>query len=426
MKGTNLNSGICNVASEQGIALSGAAGARLLRALGCACLCLLLLIVPARYAGAQAPAPAPPAKEDPEVKLGRENAEANDKQVKLVTDAAMVERVNRIGQEIATVANTYQYPALWGDSTLKKFNYTFKIVDEKDVNAYSLPGGFIYVNKGLLTYCHSDDELAGVLAHEITHAAHHHMIKLIAEQAKMNRTMFPVQIAALAAMIIGHGRSDGGAGEGVLVATQMIAIAKLNGYGVEAEKDADHGGMLLLTHTHFNPVGLYSFMLREARDEALRAVDLGIFKNHPPGDERAQAAHDLLVKLDIPIDLASVDPSLALKVSPAGVDANGKPIESIAVVGVILCKVTAADGMTAEQRATKVADRLKKLIYNTYPLQPMEIRVTQDKKMLTARHLTILTEADAEAQQKTLDALREDLCAALIHCHLKEEEENGL
>src|SRR5579872_2476080 len=120
--------------------------------------------------------------EDPEVKLGRENAAENDKNIKLVTDAAVVDRVNRIGQEIAAVANSVEIPAIWGTPNVKKFAYTFKVVDDKDVNAYSLPGGFIYVNKGLLDYVHSDDELAGVLAHEITHAAHHHMVKLMHEQ----------------------------------------------------------------------------------------------------------------------------------------------------------------------------------------------------------------------------------------------------
>ena len=66
--------------------------------------------------------------DDGEVKLGRENAEENDKQVKLVTDAVLVERVNRIGQDIAAVANLVPIPALWGSSQLKPFHYTFKVV----------------------------------------------------------------------------------------------------------------------------------------------------------------------------------------------------------------------------------------------------------------------------------------------------------
>jgi predicted Zn-dependent protease len=90
--------------------------------------------------------PAPVLTEDNEVKIGRESAEENDKHVQLVTDAALVERVNRIGKELAAVANSTPIPALWGSSQLKQFKYTFKIVYDKDVNAYSLPGGFIYIN----------------------------------------------------------------------------------------------------------------------------------------------------------------------------------------------------------------------------------------------------------------------------------------
>src|SRR5688572_17241004 len=73
----------------------------------------------------------PPA-EDSEVKMGREAAAENDKQVKLITDAKLLERVNRIGQDIAKVANTDEVPAIWGTSTVKQFNYSFKIVDDKD------------------------------------------------------------------------------------------------------------------------------------------------------------------------------------------------------------------------------------------------------------------------------------------------------
>ena len=121
--------------------------------------------------GRQTPLADPTPVDDGEVKLGRMNAEENDRQVKLITDSKILERVNRIGGELARIANNYPIPATWGSSQLKPFKYTFKVVDDKDVNAYSLPGGFIYVHKGLIDAVRSDDELAGVLAHEIAHAA---------------------------------------------------------------------------------------------------------------------------------------------------------------------------------------------------------------------------------------------------------------
>ena len=66
-----------------------------------------------------------PVKDDPEVTLGRDGAAENDKEVKLITDPVIVDRVNKIGQSIAMVANEVMVPAHWGSSTVKKFNYTF-------------------------------------------------------------------------------------------------------------------------------------------------------------------------------------------------------------------------------------------------------------------------------------------------------------
>ena len=263
---------------------------------------------------------APVLTEDNEIRIGRENAEENDKQVKLVTDAAMVERVNRIGKEIAEAANKYAIPAKWGSSQLKQFQYTFKIVDDKDVNAYSLPGGFIYVNKGLLNYVRSDDELAGVLAHEVSHAAHHHMVKLMREQNKIQNILLPAVIAILAA-------SKSGANDAahLLIASQLYLVAKINTYGVEAEKDADRTGLTLLTHTKYNPVGLYSFMLRMAVDERNHTYgELGIYQTHPPGKERAEAAKQFLEDQVIPLRLSDVDPTLLASVSPVEPDKGAK------------------------------------------------------------------------------------------------------
>ena len=226
-----------------------------------------------------------------------------------MTDSAIIERVNRIGSEIAAIANVTRIPALYGTTNLKSFHYTFKVVDDKDVNAYSLPGGFIYVNKGLLNYIHSDDELAGVLGHEITHVMHHHILKLIHEQNKLQNVLNPVQLAAIAMIFAGRGNA-GQAGVGLLEGSQLYQVARINGYSVIAEQDADHGSILLLQHTHYNPVGLYSFMVRLASYERNHgfAGDMGILRDHPPGPERVEAAKKLLADLNIPVHVSEVDP----------------------------------------------------------------------------------------------------------------------
>lgn len=378
------------------------------------------------------PSPTPPAakaddkkpvivlSEDNEVRIGRENAEENDKHVTLVTDAKLVERVNRVGQEIATIANTIPVPAKWGSSQLKKFNYSFKIVDDKDVNAYSLPGGFIYVNKGLLDYVHSDDELAGVLAHEVTHALHHHMVKLQREQNKIQNVLIP----ALAAILIATKAQTNDIGNAVNGA-YLYMTAKSNTYGVKAEEDADHGAIMLLTHTHYNPAGLYSFMLRLAVDERNRTYgDLGIFRTHPPGNERAASAKELLEELKLPIHLSEVDPNLLITITIFKGIGSKPDMAELKWHGVTLCHIYPADSQTAEQRAQKVAKGFNALIDNS--LQPYEVRASRDQTKVLARSVVVLTEADAVAQDKTIAALAKEVSDAVMQVTQRRQLDNTL
>ncbi len=358
--------------------------------------------------------------EDNEVRIGRENAEENDKHVTLVTDAKLVERVNRVGQEIAGVANTIPVPALWGSSQLKKFNYTFKIVDDKDVNAYSLPGGFIYVNKGLLDYVHSDDELAGVLSHEVSHALHHHMVKLQREQNKIQNILLP----AIAAILIATKAQANDIGNAVNGA-YLYMTAKSNTYGVEAEKDADHSAILLLTHTHYNPAGLYSFMLRLAADERNRTYgDLGIFRTHPPGTERAASAKELLTELKLPIHLSEVDPTLLVSVNMFKGIGTKPDIAELKWHGVTLCRIYPTDDLTAEQRAQKVAKGLNSMIDTS--LQPYEVHASKDQTKVLARSVVVLTEADAVAQNKTVPALAKEVADAVMQVIQRRQLDNTL
>ena len=358
--------------------------------------------------------------EDNEVRIGRENAEENDKHVTLVTDAKLVERVNRVGQEIAGVANTVPIPAKWGSSQLKKFSYSFKIVDDKDVNAYSLPGGYIYVNKGLIDYVHSDDELAGVLAHEVTHALHHHMVKLQHEQNKIQNVLIP----ALAAVLIATKAQANDIGNAVNGA-YLYMTAKSNTYGVEAEKDADHGAILLLTHTHYNPAGLYSFMLRLAVDERNRTYgDLGIFRTHPPGNERAASAKELLEELKLPIQLSKVDPNLLVSITMFKGIGSKPDVAELKWHGVTLCHIYPDSSQSAEQRAQKVATGFNALIDNS--LQPYEVHASRDGTRVLARSVVVLTEADAAAQDKTIATLAKEVADAVMQVTQRRQLDNSL
>ncbi len=349
-----------------------------------------------------------PPSEDPEVRIGRENAAEleKDKSVRLVTDAALLDRVNRIGQTIAAIANTVEVPAHWGSSDVKKFDYTFKIVDDKDVNAFSLPGGHVYVNKGLLDYTHSDDELAGVLAHEIAHAAHHHMMKLLKEQSKMQPY---IPLVLLAAVLAKAGGQDLSA---LALGGQLYMVAKLNGYGVEAEKDADATGMQYLMKTKYNPVAMLTFMERLARDE-LRGPEriLGIYRTHPPSPERAKALEAELAAAHIPIDRTAADPALRAHVSEVTI--NGVPMAEVGMNKTVIARFAESEGLSGHERAIRFAASLDHALDRE--LQQFEIKLNADRNGIIARTTVLGTFAaeDAHAERKTVEQLAQDALDAI-------------
>ena len=159
--------------------------------------------------------------------------------------------------------------------------YDIRLLDTPEVNAFSIPGGFIYVTKGLLEAVQSDDELAGVLAHEIAHNCHYHALV----QAERSRKLFMGALgAALVAIILGA-RSE------VVATTAQAGLyvrqGVLSRYSIDMEAEADRDATRYLLASNYNPVGILTFMERLARDER-RAMppDAGVFQDHPLGYER--------------------------------------------------------------------------------------------------------------------------------------------
>ncbi len=329
--------------------------------------------------------PASARKEPDEIQLGREAAAELEKQYKVLKDEALQERVDRIGQELAKIANELEVPALYGSSELRKYDYVFKILDDKDVNALSMPGGFIYLNKGLVDYVQSDDELAGVIAHEISHVSHRHMMSLIREQAKLNNQL---AIALLAAIISGAPAADIG---NVMMGARFIQIAKLNGYSREAEKDADMTALSYLSHSKYNPVGMLTFMERLARDEINRpSVEWGIYQTHPYPGDRSRAIVARLKEMGVTIDRRAVT-----KAPTAEVRASEK--EGLCEIWLAGRKMftPAPDGQNdSEHRAREISERLNALLDSGLRLR--DIRLSLEPAAILARGSVLIgvTEAD--------------------------------
>src|SRR5437868_11119449 len=105
-------------------------------------------------------------KTQDDIRLGDETARQVDRQFPILDDAEATRYITRIGEKlVAAIPPQFQHP---------EFNYTFKIVDASDINAFALPGGPMYVNRGMIEAARNEGEMAGVMAHELSHVALRH------------------------------------------------------------------------------------------------------------------------------------------------------------------------------------------------------------------------------------------------------------
>ncbi|MHB8635193.1 MAG: M48 family metalloprotease [Fimbriimonadaceae bacterium] len=364
-------------------------------------LAVILLRAPSRISWGQQTAPPVDAsvreRELGDEAMGKKFAAEVAKQTKPTADPQMQARVERIGNELAAIANSHPMIATWGDKRFTPFHYHFTVLKGEDVNAFSLPGGYIYVYEGLVKYVESDDELAGVLAHEISHAAFRHVPTLIKNTQKLNLVTLPL---ILASIFMGGGQ---GAALGPLVGLTTMAIG--SGWSVEAEKAADYGGFQILTHSKYNPVGMLTCMERFARDEHMGpAIEWGIYRDHPPSRERAEALTADLEAAHIPIRRSLVCTSYRATVLPSA--------DGLAVIVFDGQRLHGFAGDDALQRADAAVEKLNEF-FDVVP-ELYEARVGPDGNIYGRNRLLItITDADAEAAKMTRAALAEQTLSAV-------------
>lgn len=244
-----------------------------------------------------------------DVELGRRLAAQIEKEFPMSENAEVVERVRSIGKELAEIANRHAVQVSWGDARLNPFEYSFFVLKGDDVNAFSIPGGFVYVYEGLVNYAESDHELAGVIAHEISHAAFRHIATLRREQGRLNAITLPLVLIAVL--------SGGQAGQDLATAAGLLTQAIGSGWSVRAEEAADLGALQYLMRSRFDPTGVLTFMERLAYDERKRLrIDWGIYRTHPPTRERANLLLAHMRTFGVEIRRSRVTTSLACQIRP--------------------------------------------------------------------------------------------------------------
>ena len=202
-----------------------------------------------------------------EVRQGREAAAEVDRQAKFIDDPVITEYVNRVGQNIV----------LHSDA---KVPFTIKVIDSDEVNAFALPGGFFYVNKGLLLAADNEAELAGVMAHEIAHVAARHAVE---NQAKASL----LEYAALGASIF-----IGGIPGMIYQNTAGIGLLGIfMKFSRGAEEEADKLGVQYMYAAGYDPGAMATmFEKLEAKNKKKPGFISRAFATHPaPPDRRATA-----------------------------------------------------------------------------------------------------------------------------------------
>lgn len=348
-------------------------------------------------------------KDKDEVELGKQIVAEIEKQVKFVTDPAIVERVNRIGQTLAEIARNTKTQALWGEDGPAPFEYTFRVIDDKEVNAFSVPGGFIFLYKGLLDFVSSDDELAGVIAHEIAHASHRHVVTLMREDARVQQR---VLLPALLAGILGRMPSQDLTN--IMTGAQFYRIARLNSFSQEAETDSDRTALEYLRRSPYNPVGMLVFLERlEAEERKRPQIDWGILRTHPITRDRIAKIREALTEMNIPIRRREVSPALQVRAEPVETDNGGGLYRVVYDKIVIFAPASDPQLGTSAQRASQIAQTLNRLLDDG--LQLYEVQLSPDRQAVIVRGQEILrpTLQDSALAQKTPEEVAEAVREAI-------------
>lgn len=207
--------------------------------------------------------------ESDEVQIGwKVHQEQVLQKFRLVEDPEIVDYVSTLGQRIA---QTSERPNL---------QYQFFVVDDQSVNAFSIPGGFIYVNTGLLRIVESEDELAAVLAHEIAHVVARHGLRNLKSAQK-------AQIGVGIASILGSILTGGAGGRAIGAGAQIFAAGQLTKHSRDFEREADYLGLYNITEAGFDPNGMIGIFEKLGRNGSKSSMG-GIFASHPDARERAQ------------------------------------------------------------------------------------------------------------------------------------------
>jgi predicted Zn-dependent protease len=202
-----------------------------------------------------------------EVELGKRLATELEKRSELVNDPALQDLVNRVTQNIVINSDS-------------KTLVTVKVINSAEINAFSLPGGFLYVNRGLIEASDNEAELAGVIAHEVAHISARHSIEQMSRRELINWLSRSLNVF--------------GGGTGSINRSGKAISFKSSR---DAEKEADRLAAQYLWKTGYDPQALITFLEKlRAKEKKTRIPLQNIFRTHPVNEDRIRDTRKLLAR----------------------------------------------------------------------------------------------------------------------------------
>jgi predicted Zn-dependent protease len=205
-----------------------------------------------------------------EIAIGKQAAQEVERSAKLITDPVVTEYVNRVGQNLVRNSDA-------------KVPFTIKVIDSDEINAFALPGGFFYVNSGLILAADEEAELAGVMGHEIGHVAARHYTRSVTKGTILQWATIPL-------ILLGPGGWGGyGLYQGLNLAIPMGFLK----FSRDQEREADYLGLQYMYKAGYDPNAFVSFFEKLQAQERRRPGSIPkIFSDHPPTPERVQKAQE--------------------------------------------------------------------------------------------------------------------------------------
>src|SRR3954470_23784785 len=201
-----------------------------------------------------------------EIALGKGLAQEIERQAKIVDDPVIAEYVNRVGQNLVRNSDA-------------KVPFTIKVIDSEEINAFALPGGFFFVNTGILLNADNESEMAGVMAHEIAHVAARHGTRQATRGQLINYASIP--------LIFMGGWTGYAIRQGAGLAIPMGFLTFSRGF----EREADYLGLQYLYKSGYDPTAFVDFFEKiQSLEKKKPGTVSKVFSTHPMSDDRIKAA----------------------------------------------------------------------------------------------------------------------------------------